>query len=118
MSPTFPGTLRRPARRRRDRFPQVNRPQPTSPINIISASKAASQLTIVFDQPVSVRGVPQYAVNAVGATPQTVGVVGPTTITIIYSADISLADEVTIPYEEPAVRNASGGFVNPRFLAI
>jgi len=114
----LPGTLRTPRRARRERNPRVNRPQPTAPINIISAIKSAAQLTIVFNQPVSVRGVPQYTVNAAGATPQTVGILSATSITIVYSADISLADELTIPYEEPAVRNSSGGFVNPGAMLI
>ena len=54
MPVRLPESLRRPARHRSGREPQVNRPQPTTPINIIRAARAALH-TIVFDQPVSVR---------------------------------------------------------------
>jgi hypothetical protein len=34
------------------------------------------------------------------------------TVAITFSATITTATTVTIPYEEPAIRNASGGFVS------
>jgi hypothetical protein len=37
---------------------------------------------------------------------------GMNTIAITFSATIAAATEVRIPYEEPAVRNGSGGFVS------
>jgi hypothetical protein len=36
----------------------------------------------------------------------------PDTIQITFSASVATATEVRIPYEEPAIRNASGGFVS------
>ena len=44
-----------------------NLARPT-PIGIASATKAGSVITIVFNQPVSLKGVPQYTTNLPGVT--------------------------------------------------
>jgi hypothetical protein len=36
----------------------------------------------------------------------------PTQVAITYSASVAAATAVNIPYEEPSVRNSSGGFVS------
>jgi hypothetical protein len=35
----------------------------------------------------------------------------PTTVAITFSAAIAAAQEITIPYEDPGIRSAVGGFV-------
>jgi hypothetical protein len=91
----------------------VNRPQPTTPINIASASAAGSTLTITFNQPVTLRGTPNYATDIAGADPVPGGaeLTSPTTLEMTFDAPIAAATVVRIPYEGPSVRNASGGFV-------
>jgi hypothetical protein len=88
-----------------------NRPARTTPILITGGVTAGSVLTVTFDQVVSLSGVPQYAVDVMGVTPVSATLTSPTQVAITYSATIMSATTVTIPYEEPAVRNASGGFV-------
>jgi hypothetical protein len=87
-------------------------PQPTTPIKVTAVDATGSVLTITFDQPVSLNGVPQYTTSVVGATASSAVMTGMNTVAITFSATIATATEVRIPYEEPAVRNSSGGFVS------
>ena len=96
----------------RKRGNSVNNPQPTTPIKVSDASATGSVLTITFDQPVALSGVPAYTTSVVGATALSAVMTGFNTVAITFSATIAAATEVRIPYEEPAIRNASGGFVS------
>jgi hypothetical protein len=107
------GSLLKAARRARRRANSpVNNPQPTVPIKVTAASAAGSVLTVTFDQPVILDGVPQYATDVPGATATSAVMTGPATLAVTFSAAVAAATELKIPYEEPAVRNASGGFVS------
>jgi hypothetical protein len=90
----------------------VTKPQPTAAIKVTGVAKSGTLLTITFDQPVSLNGVPQYTTSVVGATAVSAIMTGMNTVAITFSATIATATSVTIPYEEPAVRNSSGGFVS------
>src|SRR5688572_12262926 len=91
----------------------VNRPQPTAPIRMSGASVTGSVLTSTYESAVILgNAVPQYTTDVAGATPVSAEQTSPTTIEVTFSASIAAATEVRIPYEEPAVRNASGGFVS------
>ena len=116
----MPGTIRRTIKHRanRKKNPRANRPQPTSPIAIVSATPALEVMTIVFDQPVMLSGVPQYTTDVAGANPVSCALTSPTTLALTFDADVALATVVNIPYEEPAVRNASGGYVAPRTFPV
>jgi len=90
----------------------ANRPQPTTPINIVSAVKAASTVTITFNQPVTLKGVPQWTVvGALGANPLSASLTSATVLVITYTAPVAAATAINIPYEDLSVRNTSGGFV-------
>ena len=107
------GSLLKAARRTRRRANSpVNNPQPTVPIQVTSASAAGSVLTIEFDQPVILDGVPKYATDVAGAEPTSAVLSSPTTLELTFSAAVAAATEIKIPYEEPGIRNASGGFVS------
>jgi hypothetical protein len=107
------GIIRRTIRHRANRRhnPRANRPQPTAPIQVTLAVAAMAVLTVTYNQAVCLAGVPKYSVDVVGATPVSAAQTGPTTVAITYSTSIAAATSVTIPYEDPAVRNSSGGFV-------
>ena len=85
--------------------------RPVTPIQITSVGASASQVTITFDQPVSCSGVPQYTVDVSNTHPVSASLVNPTTLQITYNATVATATLLTVPFEEPCVRNASGGFV-------
>ena len=95
--------------RTRDRV----RPTQKTPVRIASATAVGTVLTITFDQPVILKRatVPQYATDVAGATPVSAVMTSPTTVAITFSAAIAAATEVTIPYEDPGIRSAVGGFV-------
>lgn len=106
------GTIRRPIRRSsRRRGSAATRPQPTAPVRIDSASKAGAVIEIYFDMPVSLRGVPQYTTDLAGITPVSAVMTSTNVMELTFSAAIDTATELRIPYEEPAIRNSSGGFV-------
>ena len=90
----------------------VNNPQPTVPIAVTAAVKATTKITVTFDQPVALKGVPGYTTNLAGVTALSAIKTGPTTVEVTFSASVATATTLHIPYEEPAVRNASGGFVS------
>src|SRR5262245_23842232 len=90
----------------------ANSPQKTNPIKVSAVSAATTVLTVTFDQPIALTGVPAYTTDIVGAEPVSATMTGPTTIAITYDSSVAAATELNIPYEEPAVRNSSGGFVS------
>ena len=99
--------LQTPVRRTRARVKPVQK----TPVRIVSAVAAASVLTITFDQPVILDGIPQYSVDVVGPTRVSAAMTSPTTLALTYSAAIAAATVLTIPFEDPSIRNAVGGFV-------
>lgn len=84
-----------------------NRLARRTPIAVTTSNRVLSTKVIVFDQPVILKGVPQYTVA--GNLP-TAAVRGPeNTVTLTYAA--APIDPVVIPFEDPAVRNSAAGYV-------
>lgn len=96
--------------RRSARFGAADRP---TPIRITGVTASGSVLAVEFDQAVALSGVPAYTTNVAGAKAVSAVAKTPTTIEITFSATIATATSVTVPYEDPAVRNSIGGFVVP-----
>ena len=91
----------------------ANRPIPATPISIVGAvTKVGSVMTIVLNQPVSLKGVPAYTTNLAGVTATAASLTNPTTLSLTFSAAITTATGLNIPFEEPAIRSASGGYLN------
>jgi hypothetical protein len=86
-------------------------PRQATPVRIGSAAAVGSVLTVVFDQPVVLKGTPQYSVDVAGADPVSASMTFPNTLALTYDAAIAAATEITIPFEDPAIRSAVGGFV-------
>jgi hypothetical protein len=86
---------------------------PATPIGIVSVAKASAVMTIVFDQPVALKGVPKYTTDLPGVTAISAVLTGPATLALTFSATVATATTLNIPSEEPAVRNSSGGYVSP-----
>jgi hypothetical protein len=98
------------------RFPRrkngVNRPVPTVPIGIVTATKVGAVATITFNQPVALKGVPAWTTDLVGPHAISAALTSPTTLALTFSAAITTATEVNVPFGDPGIRNASGGFAN------
>ena len=82
----------------------------TSPIGVASATKATNTLTVVFNQPVSLSGLPAYTTTVSGVTVVSAALTSPTTLQLTFSASVATATTFTIPFEDAAIRNASGGY--------
>ena len=105
---------RRPRKNRssRRKNPAQTVPLSTTPIAVTGVTFSAAVATVTFDQPVSLNGVPAYTTDLVGVTAESAAMTSPTTIAVTFSASVAAAGELRVPYEEPAVRNGSGGFVS------
>jgi hypothetical protein len=111
----MPSPISRHVKNRRSRrLSGESRPvQFATPIGIASVTKSGSTMTVVFNQPVSLKGVPQYTTNLAGVTPTAAAMTAPNTVNVTFSAAVATATSLNIPHEDPAIRNASGGFVSP-----
>lgn len=86
------------------------KPRRRTPIHVTSWSASGTDLTLTFNQPVGLNGLPAYSTDVM-ATPVSAVQTDPLTIVITFSADISIAATLTIPFQDPAIRNKRGGFV-------
>jgi hypothetical protein len=94
----------------------VNNPQPTTPIRVTGASKNGNVLAVTYDQPIALTtDVPKYTTDVIGVGAVRTGV---TSIAVTFASSIAEAIELRIPYEDPAVRSTSGGFVETRTFPI
>ena len=64
-----------------------------------------------MDKAVSVDGVPDFTTDVAGATPLSAEQTAPNIVEVTFSAAIDAATELNIPYQDPAIRTAKGGFV-------
>ncbi|MGH7178723.1 MAG: hypothetical protein ACREJC_15200, partial [Tepidisphaeraceae bacterium] len=100
-------------RRNRRMSGQNNRPQRPTPIGIVSAAyTGATQLDIVFNQPVSLNGIPQFPRTG-GTLPTAAQLTSPTSVRLTYPAGGPAPSGLSVPADDPAIRNTSGGFVTP-----
>ena len=76
-----------------------------------------SDVTIVFNQPVSLKGIPQFLKNG-SIAPTAANMSSPTTLVLTYPALGPVAASVAIPPEEPAIRSVTGGFVTPTTVTV
>ena len=107
--PATPRTTK-PARRERSRE-SANRPRPAAPILIVGSAIAGNVLTLTFDQPVSLSGIPRFIPDMPGLLPVSAARTGPTTVAITYSGALASIVSLNIGFRDPAIRNASGGYV-------
>src|SRR5687768_17011230 len=81
-------------------------------IGIAGVTKSGSVMTIAFAQVVVLKGTPQYTTDLAGITAISAAMTTPTTLALTFSAAVATATELNVPFEDPAVRNASGGYPN------
>ena len=86
-------------------------PVKATPIRITSAAVVTTTATIELDQPVVLKGIPQYRFTDGGPVPTAASLTSPTTLVLTWAADPGDPTEILIPFEDPAIRNSVGGFV-------
>jgi len=92
--------------------------QATTPINVVTATAAATMLTVTFDQSVILNGTPAFRLDVAAADPVGALQQGPNKVVITYSAPIDSATKLTLGYNDPAIRNASGGYVQSNTVSL
>lgn len=96
---------------------EAQRPRRT-PIEAIAVQAVSTSVTrITFDQPVSLKGVPQYRMQPGNVLGTAVAINDLNTEVSITHSVLTLTS-VSIPFEDPACRNAAGGYVNPTVLLV
>ncbi len=66
-------------------------------------------VSVSFDQAIILTGIPQYAAGGPTVLPTEATLVTPTLVILTYAT--AATGSLVVPYRDPAVRNATGGFV-------
>lgn len=75
---------------------------------------ALTVVTFTFNQPVSLKGVPQIqSVGANASLPLSATRPTPTTVACTYAATQAASTSFVIPDKDPAIRTYTGGFARP-----
>ena len=72
---------------------------------------AGQAATVVFDQTVTLTGLPGWGIDILGADVVDAQRTQPNTVVLTFSNSIVGAAQLTIPFEDPAIRNQFGGYV-------
>ena len=106
--------LGRVEKRPRDRA----EPKRPTQVRIVSAAKSNDVLTLTFDQPVVLKGIPAYTTDLAGVTALSAEATSLNVVEITFSAAIATATTLTIPVADAAIRNKVGGFVADTTFAL
>lgn len=77
----------------------------------ITLTTPGDTTVVTFDQAVILKGIPQWPNNA-DHMPLTAQLTGPDELTLTYPAP-DTTTSVTVPFEDPGIRNGAGGYVTP-----
>ena len=113
MLTTLANTTRGRSRRRK-----VAPPPPGKPILIIQADIAGTVLTLHFDQTVSLNGLPQIRADEIDASPVSATQTFARVIAITFDNSIEGAAALNVVFQDPAIRNASGGYVTSNLFPV
>ena len=114
------GAKSRPHRRNARKPGQATRPVRPTPIRVAAAAFAqpvSNQVTLSFDQPVLLRGVPRFRLTAAGGAgagtmPTAARLASPSSVVLTFPTPVAASATVTVPFDAAGVSNASGGSVN------
>lgn len=77
----------------------------------ITATTPGDTTVVTFDQAVILTGIPQWPNNS-DHVPLTAVLSAPDELTLTYPVP-DTTTSITVPFEDPAVRNGAGGYVSP-----
>lgn len=86
-----------------------------TPIGIVSGDATGDVATVVFDQPVILKGLPGWT-DVNGDTVVSAVMTDPVTCEMTFSG--AAGTPLTIPFEDPGIRNSVGGYVRPASLVL
>jgi hypothetical protein len=108
-------TTRTPRRTRKD---TANRPRPETPIYVTGFLIAGSVLTLTFDQPVLLAGVPGFRTDLETPVAVSAARTAADKVAITYSETVEGAVTLFVGFRDPAIRNASGGYVTSNSVVL
>lgn len=116
----MPAPLRTAAGRtnRRTRKETANRPRPETPIYVTGFAIAGAVLTLTFDQPVMLAGVPGFRTDLAGPTAVSAARTAVDKVAITFSEPLDGAVTLFVGFRDPAIRNASGGYVTSNSIVL
>ena len=77
-----------------------------------------NNITVTFDQPVILNGTPNFTTDLAGQSVTAATQTAANAVQITYSGMTSAATKLNLPYCDPAIRNASGGYVTAKQYAL
>ena len=88
-----------------------------TPITIESAVRTGNFLDLTFNQPIILKGVPQYENDNDNTLPLSATVSDPanTIVRLVYTG-ATTGQNFIVPFEDPAIRNNAGGYVTQQTL--
>lgn len=88
----------------------ANRIGSRTPITITDVADGSATTTVTFDQAIILKGTPAWTdASTPTITVNSATQTGPNEITLVWNAAPTVA--ITIPFEDPSVRNSVGGYV-------
>lgn len=92
------------------RKPQNSNPYRGSAANLTEVLVATVTVTLTFDQPVSLNGIPQLTSDVAGVC--TAAVIGAARNIVVCTMSLTqaMATYFALPANDPAIRTASGGY--------
>ncbi|MGI9015208.1 MAG: hypothetical protein ACR2GY_13305 [Phycisphaerales bacterium] len=118
MSSASPLTRTQRNRRPRRENQPINQPDLATPVFITSVAPAGTNVTLTFDQSVSLNGTPAFTTDVAGATVVSASQSSPNVVVLTFSADVSLASQVNIPPRDEAIRGSRGGYVTATVVLV
>lgn len=88
------------------------------PIKVSGTSMSGKVMTITFDQPVTLSGTPQFVPEGVIANVVSARQTAVNQVAITYDGSVVGATAVDVGYRDPAIRNASGGYVTATIVPL
>jgi len=86
-------------------------PRAETPIYILTAVAEANVLTLTFDQPVILSGTPAFTTDIGGRTAVSAVRTALDEVAITFNGSVAGTNMVNLPFRDPAIRNAAGGYV-------
>lgn len=89
----------------------ANRLGSRTPLVPTLGAHSTNSITLTFAEPVVLKGIPNYSNGSItinAATRPT-----PNTVQLVGSGNFISSIPLTIPFEDPAIRNMAGGYVQP-----
>ncbi len=116
MNPSIIGRSRRGPARRPNATPQSRRTGTPSEIRIVASDAVGNVLTVTFDQPVVLTGVPAWRSGAM--LPVSADLASATVMRLTYPGPAGGSGSVAVPFDAKSISSATGGFVPAQTISL